>query len=280
MIIKILFLLCLLPQFAFAFTLNNNFSASFDKSKVKVYIDRNTTCSLAGITVYDLEDVIKKGVGKFWNIVPTSKLRLSFGGFSDTTQNINSATGRLCAPTDDACITAAGANVVAPVSDIVVACNANQTNFVDSNVLAVTVPNNFSGKKIRGAVILINNFSNDFAKLSYDGKVAVLAHEIGHAIGLGHSENKSALMYYRTVEERKKLGQDDIDGVSYLYPVHFDGCGAFGSVFGGTIAVNNKGDDDDDDSNFPFWPMVISLIAMIGIFEAVKAMKRSRPFVF
>jgi hypothetical protein len=277
---KFFFLLFFIPQIVFAFTLNNNFSAAFDKSKVNVFIDRNTTCALAGITVYDLEDVIKKGIGKFWNIVPTSNLRLKFGGFSDTVSNINSVTGRLCAPTDDDCIKAAGANVIPPVNEIIVACNANQTNFVDSNVLAVTVPNHFSGKKIRGAVILINNFSNDFAQLSHDGKVAVLAHEIGHALGLGHSENKSALMYYRTVAERKKLGQDDIDGVSYLYPVHIDGCGAFGSVFGGTVAMNHKNKDDDDDTNFPFWPMVISLFAMIGIFEAAKILKKSRPLAF
>ena len=265
------------PMTAMAFTLNNNFEAAFSKKKVKVYIDRNTTCGNINLTIDELESMVKPAVEKFWNTVPTSKLRLKAGGFTGPIDNISSSTGRLCPPTDDACINAAGTNVIPPVTDIIIACNDNPDNFgtsgSNSNVLAVTVPNNFSGKKIKGAVILLNNDSGNFANLDHDDRVAVIAHEIGHAIGLGHSEDDAALMYYRTVNLRKKLGDDDVNGVSYLYPVHIDGCGAMGGLFG-TIKTKN---DDDDDTNFPFWPMVVSLFAMIGIFEVLKAVKKSRP---
>lgn len=265
-----LFFFLFLPSLSFAFTLNNNFEAAFDKKEVKVFIDNTSTCANAGLTPYELADLVKPAVEKFWNTVPTSSLRLKAAGFSDPVDNINS--GRLCPPTDDQCISGAGSTVIPPVSGIVIACNNNPDNYGNSgsdvsNVLAVTVPNNFSGKKIKGAIILINNVSGSaFSRLSHGDKKSVIAHEIGHAIGLGHSEDKAALMYYRTVDLRSKLGQDDIDGVSYLYPVHVDGCGGFSGLFGGTISTRK----DDD---FPFWPMVISLLAMVGIFELLRLAK-------
>ena len=47
----------------------------------------------------------------------------------------------------------------------------------------------------------------------------MIAHEIGHAFGLGHSEYKESLMYYSISGKYQKwLGEDDVDGVSYLYP--------------------------------------------------------------
>lgn len=263
----ILFLSLLFPFSTLAFTLNNNFEAAFDSDEVKVSVDENTTCANAGLTAKELSGLVKPAADKFWNSVPTSSLRLKSAGFSDTVDNINSSTGVLCPPTDDECIADAGSDIIPPVKGIIIACNDNIDNFKVANVLAVTVPNNFKGKKIKGAVILINDSSTDFSRLSRADKIAVIAHEIGHAIGLGHSKDKSALMYYRTVKLRKELGQDDIDGVSYLYPVHVDGCGAFGGLFGGTITKK------DDDSNFPFWPMVVSLMAMVGIFELLRNLR-------
>src|SRR5690606_29136124 len=47
----------------------------------------------------------------------------------------------------------------------------------------------------------------------------ILAHEIGHILGLGHSHDESALMYYNaSAKEDLNLAQDDIDGITYLYP--------------------------------------------------------------
>lgn len=249
-----------------AYTLNNNFGASFKDNNVKVYIDRNTTCTTAGLTVYELEDLIEPSIDRFWNRVPTSSLRLTSGGFTeDAVANIN--TGRLCSATDNDCISDAGATVIAPVTNIVIACNNLAANFGDPNVLAVTIPNNFSGRSITGAVILINETSTAFANLSRDDKIGVIAHEIGHAIGLGHSEVQASLMYYRTTDQRTSLGEDDIRGVSYLYPMKLDGFGLLGGC--GTIS-------SDKQPPTSFWPMVITLALFVAIAEIRRLLKRSK----
>ena len=269
---KILILvILLLSSHAFSYTLNNNFGASFKDNKVKVYIAGNTTCLNADLTVSELEDLIPPANDKFWNRVPTSNLRLEFGGYTDPIDNIND--GKLCAPTDDDCIADAGTAgkfVIPPVTDIVIACNNYGVNFGSSSVLAVTIPNNFSGKSIKGAVILINDSSTVFSTLSKADRIGVIAHEIGHAIGLGHTDNKAALMYYRTVDQRKALGEDDIRGVSYLYPMKLDGFGLLGGC--GTIQDNHH----TPPKNPPFWPMGVSLGIMMIIFELRKLFNRSK----
>jgi hypothetical protein len=265
---KFLPLLLILLSSAHAYTLNNNFGASFKDNKVSVSVERNTTCASAGVTVYELEDMIGPAINDFWNRVPTSNLRLKNAGFSDTVNNIN--TGRLCAPTDDDCITAAGGTVIAPVTDIVIACNNLAANFGSPNVLAVTIPNNFSGKSIKGAVILINDSSTIFSTLSRSDRIGVIAHEIGHAIGLGHSDIKASLMYYRTQDQRKSLGEDDIRGVTYLYPMKLDGFGLLGGC--GTIQTDNQ----QPPANFPYWPMVIAFSFFVMWVELRRLLKRSK----
>lgn len=264
---KIIFFAALIMSSqVYAYTFNNNFGAAFKDSDVKITVDELTTCATIGMTIYDLEELIEPAVDKFWNRVPTSKLRLKSGGFNETVTNIN--TGILCAPTDDTCITNAGANVIAPVNEIVIACNSNGSNF-GTGVLAVTVPNNFSGKKIKGSVILINESNNQFGRLDRAGKIAVLAHEIGHAIGLGHTEDKAALMYFKTVEERKALGKDDMKGVSFLYPMQLDA----GGLLGGCGTIQNVGTPP---TNPPFWQMGITLGLLILIAELKKLFDRSK----
>jgi Matrixin len=268
----------LISTFSHAYTLNNNFGASFKDNNVKVYVDAGTTCATNGITVNELESLIQPAVEEFWNTVPTSSLKLDPAGFSQSIFTMNH--GRLCSPTDDACITAANGDAdpakraIPAVTDIVIGCNDHPSNFGGSGVIAVTVPNKFSGKKIAGAVILINDAASTFGNLSKNDQISVIAHEIGHAIGLGHSEDKAALMYYRTVNLRKNLGQDDIDGVSYLYP---NGPDIFGLVEGGilggcaTIAYVNDGKNPPKDP--PFFQMLFTLGFLVLCFELLRSSK-------
>ena len=42
---------------------------------------------------------------------------------------------------------------------------------------------------------------------------------MGHTLGLGHSQDLNALMYYdESLKQNLALAQDDIDGITYLYP--------------------------------------------------------------
>jgi hypothetical protein len=268
---------------ASAFTLNNNFAASFKKDKVKVYIAGDSTCT--GITAADLEALVKPSVNDFWNEVPTSRLRLKASGFSSPIATADINTSRLCSPTDSACISDAQANgqtVLPPVNGIVISCNSLADNFDSNSVVAVTVPNNFSGKKITGAVILINDNANiageGLLQLDRSDRIGVIAHEIGHAIGLGHSEESKALMYYRVVDQRKSLGEDDMDGVTYLYPVKIDACGLTDSLIGATI-VTKKDDDDQSGGGNSFWQMGIGFGLMMIFAQLLKLLKRqeTRP---
>ena len=263
---KILSLFFILSSYVHAYTFNNNFESSFKDNDVTVSVDELTTCASAGLTVYELRDLIEPAINKFWNRVPTSNLRLKNGGFSTHTTNIND--GLLCAPTDSACTS--GQSPIAPAKDIIIACNNNASNFGGANVLAVTIPNNFSGKSITGAIIIINESSTIFSTLSKSDQIGVIAHEIGHAIGLGHTDNKAALMYFKTVDQRKALGEDDIRGVSYLYPMHIDGFG----LLGGCGTIQNK--DGTPGANPPFWQMGAALAVMILLFELIKLLKRSK----
>lgn len=47
---------------------------------------------------------------------------------------------------------------------------------------------------------------------------AIVAHELGHILGLGHSPDPDALMYYDVSNKREPvLAQDDVDGAVFLY---------------------------------------------------------------
>ena len=54
---------------------------------------------------------------------------------------------------------------------------------------------------------------------------STLTHEIGHALGLGHSDIAEATMAPSIIGgdiSKRTLDQDDINGICALYPVHDD----------------------------------------------------------
>lgn len=215
-----------------AFTLNNNASAAFEKDEVTINVDSNGCASLS-VTPEEMLGYAEAAVEKFWNTVPTSRLKLKRGALINAASAIRTdlicLTGTNCTPNP----------ALAVESNILIACNNNATNFSNTaSVLGVTVPNNISGRNIVGALILINdNASNTFESRSYDEKVAIVSHEIGHAVGLGHSPVDDSLMYYQSIPTRQRLGWDDIDGLTYLYPTEqpFSGCGS--------VTTENQGEN-------------------------------------
>jgi hypothetical protein len=253
--LKTLIVILLFSTYAHAFRLSTNTGAAFNKKEVKVSVTSNSVCTQAGISKEELLNIAIDGAKKFWNKVPTSNLRIKSGGIYSTTDS-KFLTEKLCA--SDSSTTCPTATSVPQVTHIVIACNSNTTdNFPSSSYLALSGPTKVSSSTIEGSIILINDSGNSiFNTLSRSEMVSVLAHEIGHAIGLGHSNKDEALMYYQNSDKMHRLSQDDIDGVTYLYPNKMDGCGPIASIFGGSI----KFDDNDDSGNLNFlFSLVIGL---------------------
>lgn len=210
-----LFLGLVIFNSAIAFTLNNNVNLAFAQNEVKVNI-ASGFCTNIGVSDADLLSIVDEAVDQYWNTAPTSRLKLRAGSLTSVSTNFKTAL--ICSSTTNGCDPN---TALAVSSDILISCNTNSSNFSNStSVLAVTVPNNLDGSKIQGSLIILNDMSpnNKLATKSRTELVGIIAHELGHAIGLGHSPVNYALMYYAVVPNRVDLSQDDIDGISYLYP--------------------------------------------------------------
>jgi len=213
---KLLITLYLIVSFnsiAKAFTLNNTESITFAHDEVLVNVAKGN-CSNIGINESELLTIIADAVDQYWNKVPTSRLKLRAGSILNLA-SINYSNGPICL-TGTSC---EPNSALAVASGVLITCNHLSANFSSSGVLAVTVPNNIDNKTIIGSLIMINDqAANPFVSKSRDEKIAIIAHELGHSFGLGHSNVRDSLMYFSTVKMRSSLGLDDIRGISYLYP--------------------------------------------------------------
>lgn len=194
-----------------AFTLNSSTNPSLKgwaNNKVQIFV--NTANCPADVDVVGL---LTEAI-KIWNNVPTSSIEVSYGGTTTTTGTTTPPT--LYCSTDYSTISGG------PDEDYV------------PGAASVSAPN---GQIVAGQIFL-NNTSGQANISNYTStqNLIVLAHEIGHLLGLGHSESMNALMYYdASARNTLSLSQDDIDGMSYLYPRNelenseFAGCGIIGN---------------------------------------------------
>ena len=249
----LVFIICFISSSTFAFTLNNNVDLVFGKNEVTVNVAANS-CSHIGMTDTEILTAVQIGVDQYWNKAPTSRLKLRAGTIKSVAAIYK--TGTICLPS-----TSCDPDPTLAVdSDILISCNTNASNFSSTSVLAVTVPNTIDGRTIVGSLVLLNDITpaNQMVLKTQDEKIAIIAHELGHAFGLGHSPVKDSLMYYATVNMRKSLGSDDIDGISYLYPKEQP-------VSCGTITDRNQ-------INQFVFPMIIGIV-----FIAI--MSKARKFI-
>lgn len=242
---------------SYAFRLNTSNGAAYNSSTIRFYVTSNSTCTNAGVDQNELLSIAKEAVDKFWNRVSTSDIRLESGGIFETSDSLF-LTGELCPEQSSS---SCGSSIVPYISRLLIACNSETSiNFPSDDFIAISAPTRLSGKKILGSVVLINDTATSpFAGLSRSEKVSVLAHEIGHALGLGHSNKSEALMYFSNADKISRLSQDDIDGISYLYPVPADDCAG---IFGG-LSVNIS--DNRSKGPGPFLPHFL-LGIMLGFF--------------
>lgn len=253
-VLLIFLLVILIASPLHAFTLNNSAKLTFAQDDVKVNIAEGL-CANIGTTDEELLSIVEDAVESFWNQTPTSRLKLKKGSAISVSSNFRTANvcvgGTNCDP-----------NPLLKVSnDILIACNDNTTNFPNSAILGLSLPNNISGKTIVGAIVLINDRSDTrFDGKTRPEKVAIIAHEIGHAFGLGHSPVADSLMYYATINDRERLGADDMQGITYLYPKLGGGCG--------TIDLNSSTKPGPN-----YWGGLFMGFFIIGLSELVRKRK-------
>lgn len=232
---------------AFSWTINNTARAGFPTSDITIKIGSDT-CSNAGLTPSSLETIVKDAITDYWNKVPTSSLKLETAGNSGislTADDLNSAAAKTAHNT------------------ILIGCSQNAGLFTSNSILGLGGIGCGTGYCV-GVVLMNDKAGTNLGSVDRATVVTALSHEIGHAIGLGHSSIRGSIMYYDlTGKTQKTLHQDDIDGVSYLYP-NKKSLGGLGGACG-TIEDKNFGNK----KNF-LGSMLLGLFALFFFNQSTK----------
>ncbi len=248
---KIIILSILLASNVYAFSLNPNTGKGFDRDEIDVYVGAND-CSAGGFTTNKYVDMIKNAVEDYWNATPTSALYLNVKGI-DSSIDLSSDTHEtgLAKTTNNT---------------ILAGCNDSAQDFDNGSTLGSAVMS-CSGDTCKAILILNIHSSSPLIGKSQSYIEAVIAHELGHAFGLGHSKYEFSLMYYSAGGKYQKwLGQDDIDGVTYLYPhdSEFDLAGL--SLIGncGSLSFNAHKTNKKSFKFFINWFLGFSLLSALA----------------
>jgi hypothetical protein len=234
---KIILLITFFSFNAYSFTLYDK-GHVFNKSKININIAA-TSCSGAGFTTAQLSSMVTEAIEDYWNAVPTSSLVLKNNGVGSIDIDGDSFSSAM---------------TKASMGTILAGCNDDISDFSSPGILGAAVMD-CSGSDCK-AVLIMNANNSYLNNMSRAQRVATIAHEIGHAFGLGHSEFTHNLMYYSASGKKQQwLGEDDIDGVSYLYPHDAQIGGLLGSC--ATISTNK------DDKNFSLSLLIGLLLSFI-----------------
>lgn len=226
----------LLPLQTLAFTLGSSTDTNLKgfASKTIYFMVNDSNCPSSR----NVKAAVQQAINA-WNEVTYSNVHLVYGGSS-------SSTGYSTRPIIS-CDTAFGTTTGADADWV-----AGVGSFQSSNSTITTGAiylNAESGKNGN-----IQNWSNS-------ALAALIAHEMGHVLGLGHSQDPAALMYYSISRTSLYIAQDDIDGISYLYPrdeLSSDSPMGCGTISGPSQGPKNK------------WPILLLFALPILLALALK----------
>lgn len=199
---------------------------------------------------------------KLLNSVPSSSLKLSLGRTSSTT-----TTAEL--------INSAAVDTPVVICDSQFSANLSTSDSpVDANLISgvgFAVASQSQNITYGGLILnLQSGATASLPQLNQTQQNVVIAHELGHMLGLGHSSAESALMYYSVGrKENFSLSKDDWDGLSYLYPR--DELAQTNLAAGCGLVKNGK-------SSLPFWPS--TWLLLIPLFSYAWLRMKNRKSIF
>lgn len=208
----------LLSTQAFAFTFFGPYSnlSGFNVDDLYIYLNPSSCPQNFTNTLIQSIDI--------WNEVPMSRLNIHYGGTSPALAS-DLRTGNF-------------------QNRVVVACSTQfETDSQDSNGNNACIGNCLNQVYARSGVFVDNNqrlaksymvinmnssAQANLGQLSQVQQQIVVAHELGHTLGLGHTDVPEALMYaYIDNKSELKLHRADQQGLSFLYPYETTlGCGS------------------------------------------------------
>lgn len=198
---------------AFSWTLNSSARRGFPTNGVTIEV-ATSSCNNTSFSAGELKAMVEDAASKFWNAVSTSGLELKI---EERNVDVSSATS-LGAIVD-----------LASQNKILVGCNSGISTFFDGSILGVGGLQ-CTSSYCQGAVALNDQAGTNLASASNSVILATFAHELGHALGLGHSSVEYALMYYSVGgKDQEFLAEDDMKGISWLYPLDKKLAGLAGS---------------------------------------------------
>ena len=197
----IIYLLSLLVQNTHGFVLLSANPPRFPSGSITIKVNKDN-CSNLTDTYTDIEALLKEAVDEYWNQVYTSSINFKVGENIDVTDNNATA------------LFNAADNFIA------VGCaEASSTNTFAAASLGCSTLNG-TCINAKGYLYVNNKSGSVWENAARQTKIAILAHELGHAIGIGHSDKSYALMYFATNNSdiQYYLSEDDADAVTFLYP--------------------------------------------------------------
>jgi hypothetical protein len=211
-------------HYASAATYNTPIQEKYDlavlpNNTVSVFVsDIGPTPLLPGDSFAAVLSEIQMAVG-VWNAVDTSTLRVNFGGLSSV--GTPQATPAIQVEFGD-------------VPPGLLAFTSNTHTNITSGVNGTFVP-------ITASVLVLKR---DLSQRPSSGELFFLTvvHELGHALGLQHTETSAAMSVEvtRATTKSKPLGPDDIAGISVLYPAQ-NFSSRFGSITGRVTLSSGSG---------------------------------------
>ncbi|MBK26833.1 MAG: hypothetical protein CME70_22720 [Halobacteriovorax sp.] len=222
-----------------AFTLISQTAETYKDSNEIIINVASDGCS-TGPSAEALLDLAMKAAEAYWNSVETA--------------NIQFKEGKVVAAT------AAGqdfSNFVdearqVGINTVIIGCSTNMS------ATAAAVGGSGGADKARYGAVLMKDVAVNFNR-GEEITMAILAHELGHVLGLGHSRHGLALMDSSGgAVGLNKLTQDDRDGATYLYPYGKSPSGCFNSL----LSIDDISRPSDKKKDF-LYSMLIGFILLI-----------------